>query len=154
MSLRPRLAGAGAPRAHILLVDDDPAICRLAREVLERLGYRVAVARTGPEALQQYGEAGQVDLVILDYHLPGLSGTEVLQALQSLDPQARVLLASGFVSSREQERLRRQGASGVIQKPFRMAELERKIQAVLAGDGSEPRSWPGAPGTSAPPRVR
>lgn len=119
-------------KTSILIVDDDPVLCALGREVLEHLGYRVAVAQAGPEAVRLYCQDGRMDLVILDYYLPGQSGVEVLQELKGLDPQARVLLASGFVAPQEQANLREKGALGVIQKPFRMGELEGRIREALA----------------------
>ncbi|MBW1992633.1 MAG: response regulator [Deltaproteobacteria bacterium] len=120
------------PVIKILLVDDDPLICLLGRELLESLGYRVEVARGGSEALQCYQENGPADLVILDYHLPGENGSQVLARLKALDPQARVLLATGFLAPWEMGRLKEQGAVGLIYKPFRVQDLETQIQKVLA----------------------
>ena len=117
----------------ILLVDDDPLIRGLGRELLERLGYRVETAQDGSEALKKYRRLKRVDLVVLDYYLPGQNGAQVLREFKTLDKRARVLMASGFFSSRDAADLKEQGAWGLIQKPYRLTELERRIQAVLAG---------------------
>jgi CheY-like chemotaxis protein len=117
----------------ILLVDDDPMIRSLGKELLEHLGYCVLTAREGDEALAEYRSRGQVDLVILDVHLPGQSGLAVLENLRALDPGSRVLMASGYFSPQETSRIREEGASGLILKPFRVGELQTRIRQALAG---------------------
>ena len=122
-----------APGISILLVDDDPLIRSLGRELLEHLGFRVETAQDGPEALQCYRRQPRIDLVILDYNLPGHTGLEVLQKLKDLDSQARVLVASGDFSPQLLKLLQEGGAAGFIHKPFRVWELETRIKMVLAG---------------------
>jgi CheY-like chemotaxis protein len=117
----------------ILLVDDDPMIRSLGKELLEHLGYRVLTARDGDEAMAGYQAQGLVDLVILDFHLPGQSGLAVLENLRALDPGSRVLMASGYFSPQETCRLQAGGASGLILKPFRLGELQTRIRQALAG---------------------
>jgi CheY-like chemotaxis protein len=116
----------------ILLVDDDPLIRGLGRELLENLGYRVETAADGAEALKKYQQMGGADLVVMDYHMPGLKGGQVLREFKTLDRRARVLVASGFISSQEAARLKEQGALGLIHKPYRLNELARRIRAALA----------------------
>ncbi|MGB8993304.1 MAG: response regulator [Desulfobaccales bacterium] len=116
----------------ILLVDDDPLIRGLGRELLENLGYRVETAADGAEALKKYQQMGGADLVVMDYYMPGLKGGQVLREFKTLDRRARVLVASGFISSQEAARLKEQGALGLIQKPYRLTELARRIRAALA----------------------
>jgi len=118
---------------HILLVDDDPLIRSLGAELLANLGFRVATAGDGPEALDRYDPLSPPDLVILDYHLPGLSGLEVMPRLRVIDPKARVLAASGFFSNQEMESLKDAGVAGFLHKPFRVEELRVRIEALLRG---------------------
>jgi two-component system cell cycle sensor histidine kinase/response regulator CckA len=117
----------------ILLVDDDPLIRSLGQELLEHLGYRVAAAGDGPEALEIYRKLGGADLVIMDYYLPGQDGCQLLRALKALDYRVRVLVASGFLASTEAARLEAEGALGLINKPYRVRELESRIEQALAG---------------------
>jgi two-component system cell cycle sensor histidine kinase/response regulator CckA len=128
--VRPDMTNRAGPT--ILMVDDDPLIRELGRELLENLGYRVETAANGAEALKKYRQMGGADLVVLDYVMPGLNGGQVLREFRTLDKRARVLVASGFVSSREAARLKEQGALGLIQKPYRLTELANRIRAMLA----------------------
>ncbi len=117
----------------ILLVDDDPLIRGLGRELLEHLGYRVETAGDGAEALKKYQKLRQVDLVLLDYYLPDKNGRQILNDFKILDARARVLMASGFFSLQEAATLKNEGALGLINKPYRLIDLEHRIQAVLKG---------------------
>jgi two-component system, cell cycle sensor histidine kinase and response regulator CckA len=120
-------------RPMILLVDDDPLIRGLGQELLEHLGYRVETAGDGAEALEKFQGIKGVDLVVLDYYLPGQNGCEILKEFKVLDKRARVLVASGFLSSRDMASLKREGAMGLINKPYRLADLQHRIKAVLGG---------------------
>jgi len=122
-----------SPKVRILLVDDDPYIRSLGREILEKLGYEVETAETGEEVLAKLHQGRPLDLVILDYHLPGISGPEVIQRLKTVCPGAEVLVASGFFSNRDREQLTAGGATGFLCKPFRLAELRARIEEVLGG---------------------
>jgi CheY-like chemotaxis protein len=117
----------------ILLVDDDPLIRDLGRELLEHMGYCVETARDGAEALEKYKKLKQVDLVLLDYFLPDKNGRQVLKDFKALDARARVLMASGFFSFQEAARLKDEGALGLIYKPYRLTDLEHRIQSALKG---------------------
>jgi two-component system cell cycle sensor histidine kinase/response regulator CckA len=121
------------PRITILLVDDDPLVRSLGQELLEHLGYRVATARDGPEALETYRRLGGADLAILDYYLPGQDGYQLLREFQALDQRVRVLVASGYFAPQEAARLQTGGALGLINKPYRVGELESRIEQALAG---------------------
>ena len=91
----------------------------------------MATAADAPQALEVFHRLGRVDLVILDYHLPGMDGHQLFQKLKGLDAGVRVLMASGFLSIREAARLRQSGVQGIIYKPFRLVELQQRIQAVM-----------------------
>jgi len=121
------------PRNQILLVDDDPYIRSLGGELLEKLGYGVDTAERGEEALEKVQQGRSVDLVILDYHLSGMSGLEVCRRLRTLAPEAKTLIASGFFTAREIEQLKAAGAAGFLHKPFRVKELQSQIEEILGG---------------------
>ena len=123
---------SGKKPSSILLVDDDPLIRQLGRELLENLGYRVETAGEAAEALEVFQKQG-ANLVILDYLLPGLNGYELFQELRSVHAGVRVLLATGFLSNQETARFRAEGVQGIIHKPFHLKELQKQIEAALAG---------------------
>ena len=121
------------PPTTILLVDDNPLIRMLGQELLEHLGYRVETAGDGSEALIKFQGLERVDLVLLDYYLPGPNGCEVLKEFKLLDQRARVMMASGFLSSQDMASLKQEGALGLINKPYRLKDLQHRIKAVLGG---------------------
>jgi two-component system, cell cycle sensor histidine kinase and response regulator CckA len=121
------------PGLTILLVDDDPLIRDLGRELLEHLGYRVETAADGAEALNKFQNLGQIDLILLDYYLPDKNGRQLLKDFKALDARARVLMASGFLSWQEAATLKDEGALGLIYKPFRLTDLKHRIQSALKG---------------------
>jgi CheY-like chemotaxis protein len=122
---------------QILLVDDDPHIRLLGQEFLEKLGYDVETAGEGGEVLEKVQQGQFPDLVILDFQLPGMSGLEVCRQLKTLDPGAKVLVASGFFSAREIEELRAVGAVGFLHKPFRLRELQSRIEEILQASSED-----------------
>jgi PAS domain S-box-containing protein len=117
----------------VLLVDDEPSILAIAREVLELLGYTVLTAGSGREAVDIFREQkGRIDLVILDMIMPQMSGGDTFDLLKNIDPEVRVLLSSGYSITGEANRIVDRGCRGFIQKPFTPGELSQKIREALA----------------------
>jgi signal transduction histidine kinase/ActR/RegA family two-component response regulator len=117
----------------ILVVDDEPDICQVTKEILERYGYRVTVAENGERALELYARA-RADLVILDLNMPGKGGHRCLELLRRLDPGAKVIIASGFSAQLIPAETIQLGISAIFNKPFLEEDLLRKIRVVLDGD--------------------
>ncbi len=117
----------------ILLVDDEEVITEVSGRLLEELGYRVLIASSGDEALDVYAEnRDEIDLVIMDMIMPGLSGSETFDRLKAIDPAVRVILSSGYsVDGKAQEILDR-GVRVFLQKPYRLDDLAQKIREALA----------------------
>jgi PAS domain S-box-containing protein len=110
----------------ILLVDDEEMIRDLARQILELHGYSVVTAADGQEAIDLYlTQRGRFALVILDLTMPHLSGTEVLTRIRNVDPQAKVILSSGYPSGETSR------ASAFLPKPYRAGLLTRVVREVL-----------------------
>jgi len=119
-------------RETILLVDDEQMILEVSRELLDSLGYRVYAAAGGQEAIALYRERkDEIDLVILDMIMPGLTGGETFDRLHEINPDIKVLLASGYSVSGEAEQILARGCNGFLQKPFQIEKLSRKIREVL-----------------------
>lgn len=118
----------------VMLVDDDRQLLLLGQELLEYFGYRVVSAQNAAEALQAFTDYNhQIDLVILDYCLPGLPGLALVAKIRQLAPQVKIIIASGFLTPEENQVLLQNGVDAVINKPFRAGELQDIIQRVLIG---------------------
>ncbi|MFW6177773.1 MAG: hybrid sensor histidine kinase/response regulator [Desulfohalobiaceae bacterium] len=117
----------------ILVVDDEGAYQEVLRRVLDRSGYRVLVASSGEEALNMYfGYEQEIDLVILDLSMPGMGGRKCLLDILARDPEAKVLVASGYFAESKGQEMLQLGAAGFISKPFQLAELMFKVREVLS----------------------
>ena len=120
-----RLSGA------ILVIDDEEGVRRVAGRTLERAGFRVLLAESGPRGLELFrAEGGSIDAVILDLTMPDMNGHQVLQALRILDPAVRVILSSGF-SELDLEARGEAGTDVFLQKPYLATELLAKVREVL-----------------------
>jgi CheY-like chemotaxis protein len=118
----------------VLLVDDEQMVLEVTRELLESLGYRVYAAGSGQEEIAVYMEKrNEIDLVILDMVMPGLSGGETFDRLREIDPQIRVLLSSGYSITGQAKQILERGCNGFLQKPFQLKTLSQKIREVLSG---------------------
>jgi PAS domain S-box-containing protein len=119
-------------RETILLVDDEKEVAEVAGDLLEVLGYRVCTVGSGREALSVYRVRGQqIDLVILDMVMPGLSGEETFAGLREINPQVKVILSSGYSIDGSARNIMEQGCNGFLQKPYALRDLSRIIRAVL-----------------------
>ena len=108
----------------ILVVDDDAAVRETAASMLEDLGYVVIQANGGPEALSVVEQNPDVDLMVTDIRMPGMSGLELSEIASARRSDLPVILISGyFVPQKINRRF--------LQKPFRFHELDAAIRAEL-----------------------
>ncbi len=130
----PAAAPARVPaKGRILVIDDEGAIREMARDILENAGYEVVTAVDGVDALEVYRrEWGRLDLVLLDMVMPRMGGLETYRRLLGMDRTARVLLCSGFADNDKAQKAIKEGALGLLQKPFTMSELLSRIGRALA----------------------
>ena len=134
---RPRTeATPAAPerRLRILVVDDDELIRSILPVMLEQLGHHVDTASSGIEAIRRLDAGLEIDLVILDHNMPGLSGAETLPRILQLRPGVRILVSTGFLDNDLKLLLAEFPAVLAIQKPFSLAEL-RQLLRDGSGDG-------------------
>ncbi|MCG6537985.1 MAG: response regulator, partial [Syntrophales bacterium LBB04] len=118
----------------ILVVDDEKAISGVIKGFLETLGYNVLTADSGPEALRIYEEYKDgISLVILDMIMPKMGGGETFDRLKEINPEIKVILASGYSLNGDATAIMDRGCQGFIQKPIRMAALSQKVRSVLGG---------------------
>lgn len=112
----------------ILIVDDEPAIRRMAATLLETEGFRVDCCSSGEAALAEISSRPGFDTVILDLEMPGMGGISCLENLRHLQPDLRVIVSSGFINSDNHRQLIELGAAGVLLKPYRKAELLSQVR--------------------------
>jgi PAS domain S-box-containing protein len=122
-------AAAGVSGSGLVLVVDDEAIVRrTAKSMLERLGYTVLQAEHGEQALDILRErGGDVDFVLLDWMMPRMNGEQTLAKIRQLSADVRVILCSGYTETEAMRRFAGKGLAGFLQKPYRPADLARKI---------------------------
>ncbi len=122
----------GREKRTILLVEDEELLGQLVETMLKDQGYTVLHARDGEEAVNIYTQqAHTIDLVLCDFGLPKLNGEKVLELIRAANPNARVILGSGYLEHEVKENLIKKGARDFIDKPFQNGDLMKKIQNAL-----------------------
>ena len=121
----------------VLLVEDQDQVRELTKRLLEVRGYRVLVAASGPEALQlAEGHTGQIQLLVTDVVMPGMSGREVGLLLAPTHRDMRVLYLSGYPDPSVVDQGVLAPGTPFLQKPFTSEGLARKVREVLDGPTS------------------
>ncbi len=126
-------AGVGT----ILVVEDEDVVLRLVSRVLESTGYTVLEARSPLEAEEAFAEhGGQVDMLLTDVVMPGMSGHALYMKLHAEQPELRVLFMSGYTEETLIQHGIEEGDVPFLHKPFKPAQLVAKIQEVLVAVAS------------------
>ena len=113
----------------ILLVDDETVIRETLKEIIELHGFRVFTASDGEEAVRIYQkERSVIKLVIMDMLMPRLSGEEAFHKMKKMNPDVKVILASGFKKDERISRTIEKGAIGFLQKPVDLKDLFALIE--------------------------
>ena len=119
----------------VLVVDDEEYLRVLCTRMLKRLGYEVIQAADGPQALEIFRERGpEIDCVMLDLIMPIMDGSEVLDKLLDHDPQARVVMTSGYHQREISRRFHGRGIAGFLQKPYILADLADVLSEALSSE--------------------
>jgi len=122
---------------RILLVDDDELILESAGPLLEAIGHTVTPAAAGASALRLLESGLEVDLVILDMNMPGLSGAETLPRLLNLRPGLPVVMATGYSDDEITPLLEGRPSVSSIRKPYSLKEIQMKIHSLNLQPGRE-----------------
>jgi signal transduction histidine kinase len=132
----PPAATIAAPtkRCSILFVDDDPLVAQTTVGMLEELGHHVLVAPSGSSALDVIHQETQLDLVITDHAMPGMTGAELAERIRALRPELPVILATGYAQ------LPAGTASAMprIHKPFGLEKLASLIETLVNQSATRP----------------
>ncbi len=116
----------------ILFVDDENINRELARVMLEGCGYEVVLAEDGEHAVKLYAElSGKIRAVILDIVMPKMSGDEACARILAMDPQARIIISSGFCEDTRVKRALASGAKLFVPKPYSLKGLSSAVKSAL-----------------------
>ncbi len=136
------MTAVGPEAAKVLVIDDDPVLCRLVRAVLEPWGHAVLTAVDPAEGLRLLF-AERPDLVVLDVNLPELDGWQLLERIRDLGDMP-VLMLTAHDQELDKVRALRGGADDYLTKPFGRQELPARVEALLRrarrGGGDEQSS--------------
>jgi signal transduction histidine kinase len=122
---------------NILVVDDDPLVARGTADLLEDLGHIILIANSGSEALSFLENGPAIDLVLTDHAMPGMTGLELAERLNELQPQLQIILTTGYVDGPRTEGF---GATlSRLSKPFTQDALAAAIAKCREADGKVAR---------------
>ncbi|MEH3106529.1 MAG: response regulator [Sphingomonas fennica] len=124
-------AGDG-PGARILVVEDEQRVRQYSVEALTELGYRVAAAGSGEEALTLLAADRDFAMVFTDVVMPGMDGRRLADAVAEIDPGIAVLFTTGYSRNAVVHNGTLDADVAFLQKPFTIAQLSRKVKEVLA----------------------
>ena len=120
--------GAG----NILLIEDEAMVVEITQTLLERLGYKVIVAKTGKDAIHTARTLRQeIALALLDIKLPDMGGGKVYPLLMEARPGLKVIVCSGYSMDGPAQEILNAGAQDFMQKPFSLATLKNTLNKVL-----------------------
>jgi signal transduction histidine kinase len=112
----------------VLLVDDDSAVREVTAGILHDLGYRVVEAGSGGAALDVLDRQSEIDILLVDFAMPGMNGAEVAREVHARRPGLPVLFVTGYADT---EALAAAGDDGILRKPFVEKDLDAKLRSAL-----------------------
>ncbi len=120
-------------KRHILIVDDEPAVRRTVRGVLESSGFACAESENGASALE-WLESHHVDVIIIDYQMPIMDGLKLLEQvkIRRNGHTPRVIMLSGVIDEKDKVKAINLGAYAIIDKPCNFRELVVKVNEAIA----------------------
>ena len=120
----------------ILLVEDDPLLLAVLREVLEFGGHSVVTCGNGREAVQHLSMA-QIDLVITDLSMPEMDGLELIKVLTFEWPDVKVIAMSGLLDTSVRRLIEMYGVDALLEKPFSLEEMLSEVQVSVGTEASK-----------------
>jgi signal transduction histidine kinase/ActR/RegA family two-component response regulator len=117
---------------RILLVDDEPSIVRLSKQMLEKIGYHVTTRNSSVDALAAFkANPGAYDLVITDMNMPNITGTQLAKELLLIRPDIPIIICTGFSERINEENIKGYGIKGLLMKPVVKSEMAGMVRKVL-----------------------
>jgi CheY-like chemotaxis protein len=129
-------------RYTILVLDDDPSVLACYQKLLQRAGYRTMIAADPVRVLAEGTDLAPVDLILLDYKMPGMDGLTFLAELRRKECRARCVLISAFLNDGVRQQANLLGVDRVLEKPVAADRLRGTLADLLPTTG--PAAPPGA----------
>jgi CheY-like chemotaxis protein len=131
---KPRDGTWAAAKPHtVLLVEDEHIVRLVLEEMLQRLGYRVFSVGDGESALELFHvHAQEIDLVVFDMSMPGMSGDTLFAMLKAVAPGLKTLLTTGYSDNEPIEEMRSRGLDGFLPKPFTLQQVRDTLSGVFS----------------------
>lgn len=108
----------------VLVIDDEEPVREAVHDILELHGFEVITAANGRLGLERYKtDHHAIDLVLLDWSMPEMNGSETFEALRQFDPTVRIILSSGYSEMETTDKLRTEQLVGYLQKPYSLSKL-------------------------------
>ena len=123
----------------ILIVEDEPILRSMARDILEECGYHILEASSGKEALDVWNrQANEIDLLLTDMVMPeGLSGMELAKQLLATRPRLKVVFTSGYTANEVNQEMLAQTRASFLSKPYTHTELAKAVRDCLDLNGGD-----------------
>lgn len=116
----------------ILIVDDEEAVRAVGKQMVERMGFTALMASDGREAVELFREhCREIGCVLLDLTMPHMDGEEAFHEMRRIQPDAKIIICSGYSIRDATRRFSGMGLAGFLQKPYVMADLRRKLAQLL-----------------------
>jgi CheY-like chemotaxis protein len=125
-----KMADSGPRANEILVVDDDTMILQVMSDLLNAAGYQVQTATTGEEAVKQHMDR-KPTLTFLDVKLRGRSGIDVFREIKSIDPQATIVILTGYPKIEDTVQVIKEGAYNYLTKPIKSEEMLEMVAEVM-----------------------
>lgn len=119
------------PKAHILVVDDNPGMVRTMALILEHKGYAVTVARDGLEAIERVRER-PFSSILMDLKMPCIDGLDAFHQIRQIRPGAQVLIVTAYAVDDQVRRAVDSGVRGVLRKPVDIDRLLEMLDCTIA----------------------
>lgn len=116
---------------HLLVVDDESEICDFLKSFFEERAFDVRTANSGEQAIREV-EKSQPQVVLLDVHMPGMDGMNVLREIKNRYPNVKVIMVTALETREKIEEAMRLGADNYITKPLSLEYLEKDVQEKIA----------------------
>lgn len=122
----------------IMLVDDEPIVLEIGKQMLAHLGHHVICVQNGQDAVTAFQQHNQtIDLVILDVVMPGMTGEQTYNQLKAINSKVKFFVSSGFSMDDRARSILIEEAEAFLQKPFSMEDLKKKLDKVFTPPGDK-----------------